>query len=97
MRHDICSAEESDKFCGNLAELALAGKEFGAQSVHAKSLFGHIAFGIEIDVKDLSGRNRILELNATDFNDPVAGHRVEPRRFRVENDFAHVKLASGDR
>ena len=49
----------------------------------------NVALGIDKAMKFAARRNAVENLDATDFDQPVALFRIEASRFRVENDLAH--------
>ena len=49
----------------------------------------NVALRIDKAMKFAARRNAVEDLDATDFDQPVALLRIEARRFRVENDLAH--------
>jgi hypothetical protein len=58
--------------------------------VHALGFDGHVAFGIEIGLEGAAGGEVIDEFDAADLDDAVAVARLEPCRFRVEDDLPHL-------
>jgi hypothetical protein len=58
--------------------------------MHRKSFLRHVAFGIDVAVKCLAGGHAIEDLNAADFNKPIASQRIETGGFGIQNDFTHV-------
>ncbi len=67
----------------------LLGQELGRQAVHGERFRRHVAFGIDVDVKGLARRHAVEDLDAADFDQPVAAQRIEASGFGIENDFAH--------
>ena len=49
----------------------------------------NVALRIDEAMEFAARRNAIEDLDATDFDQPVALLRIEARRFGVENDLAH--------
>ncbi len=57
--------------------------------MHAEGLLRHVAFGIEVDVKGLAGRDRVQKLDGADLDDPVPARGIKACRLRIKNDLAH--------
>ena len=68
--------DEIHEVLGEFGEERLVGQEFLRQAVHVEGLLRHVAFGIDVDVIELAGRNVVDQFNATDFHQPVAAARV---------------------
>ncbi len=64
--------DESEKFLGDLGKLRLSDQRLCRNSVNPERLVRHVALGIEIEVKCLSGRNRIQNFNTADLDDAMA-------------------------
>ena len=64
--------------------------------MHGEGFRRHVALGIEMPMKGLAGRHPVQNLDAADFNQPVAAQRVEAGGFGIENDFAHQLQAAGN-
>jgi hypothetical protein len=57
--------------------------------MHRECFRRHVALWIEMPVKGLAGRHAIEDLDAADFNQPIAAQRIKAGGFSIENDFAH--------
>ena len=57
--------------------------------MHREGFRRHGPFGIEIAVKGLPGRHAVENLDAADFDQPIAAQRIKAGGFGIENDFAH--------
>ncbi len=90
MDHQRRIAYELQKFLDHLGEERLVGEELPGKTMHGKRFSRHVALGIEIPMKGLAGRHPVENLDAADFNQPVAAQRVEARGSGIENDFAHL-------
>ena len=58
--------------------------------MNRESLFGHVAFGIDVTVKFAAGRDMVDKLDAGDLDDAMAFGRIQTGRFGVEHDFAQL-------
>jgi hypothetical protein len=47
-------------------------------------------------MKCLAGRHAIEDLDAADFDQPIAAQGIEAGGFGIENDFAHELQAAGE-
>ena len=74
------------------AKTGLPARNSDGKPMHPEGFLRHIAFGIEIDVERLAGRNGIQKLDTADFDDAMPVGRIEPGRLRVEDDFPHRAL-----
>ena len=89
VNHQRRIADELQKLIDNASEQRLVGQEFAGQAVHGECFRRHVAFGIDVTMKCLSGRHAVEDFDATDFDQPIAAQRVEAGGFGIENDFAH--------
>src|SRR5207245_341913 len=80
---------EGEELIDLLREEWLVDEELGRKAMHGKGFCRHIALGIEVAVKDLPRRHAVENLDAADFDQPVASQRIEAGGFGVENDFTH--------
>jgi hypothetical protein len=55
-----------------------------------ESLFGHVAFGIDVAVKFAAGRDMVDKLDAGNLDDAMAFGWIQTGRFGVEHDFAQL-------
>ena len=76
-------------------EQRLVGQELAGKPVHGESFRRHVAFRIDVDVKGLTGRHPVENLDTADFDQPIAAQRVEAGGFGIENDFAHQSEPEG--
>jgi hypothetical protein len=63
--------------------------------VHGEGFGRHLALGVEMAVKDLSRRHAIENLDAADFDQPIAAQGIEAGGFGIEDDFAHERVPGG--
>ena len=82
-------ADELQELLHDFREQRLAGEKFAGQAVHGKRFRRHVALGIDVAVKRLPRRHAVEDLDAADFDEPVAAQRIEAGGFGIENDFAH--------
>ncbi len=92
--HQRILADEGEELVDHRGEERLVGEELGGQAVDVERLDRHVAFGIEIDVEGLPGRDAVEYLDAADLHQPVAGERVEARGLGVEHDLTHRDVPS---
>jgi hypothetical protein len=58
-------------------------------AVHAKSVFRHVALGIDQRMVNEAGRDLMDDLDAADLDNAMAVDGAEAGRFSIENDLAH--------
>ncbi len=88
-------ANEFQEGVDDFGEQRLGGQELSRQAVHGKRFRRHVALGIDVAVIGLPGRHAVVDLDAADFDQPVAAQRIEACGFGIENDFAHEVLVPG--
>ncbi len=88
MRDNSIAAGKLQEALGDPGENRLAREKLGRKPMHPESRLGHVAFWIDIGVKDLAGRYGIEKLDAADLDDPVAACRIKPRRLCIEDNLA---------
>ena len=57
--------------------------------MYAKGTFGHIAFGIDINMKCSAGRHVVFKLDTSDLAQTVPFFRLDARGFSIKDNFAH--------
>ena len=62
--------------------------------MNLKCLGGHVSLGIDVGVERRPGWYPVEQLNAAQFNEPMALSRVETCRFGIEDDFTHGARAA---
>ena len=80
---------ESEEIVGDLGEGRLVLQELSREPVHLEGGRRHVAFGIDVAVKGLAGRDAVEQLDAADFHHPIARQGIEPSGLGVENDLSH--------
>ena len=88
MHHQDRALDEGEHVVGELGEARLVEQELGGEPVHLEGLVGNIALGVQMAMPNPPRRDAIDQLDAADLDDAMAVERVEPRRFRIEHDFA---------
>jgi len=71
-----------------MLEARLAGQEGRRQAVHALGVRRHVAAGVDVDVEAPPRRHEVLDLQAGDFHQPVAGGGLEAGGLGVKDDLA---------
>jgi hypothetical protein len=61
--------------------------------MHRESLFGHVAFGVDVTVEFAASRDVMDKLDAGDLYDAMAFAWIQTGRFGVEHDFAQLVSA----
>ena len=89
MRNELGVAEKGDELFHFVGEQRLILEEFAGQGVNLKCGFRHVAFGIEVTMESLAGRETIDEFDAADLDQAIALGRIEPCCLGIENDLAH--------
>ena len=89
MDHQRRIGDEFQKFLDHLGKKRLVGQELAGKTVHGESFGRHVAFRIDVPMKGLSGRHPVENLDAADFNQPIAPQRIEASGLGIENNFAH--------
>src|SRR5713226_6753836 len=92
--HQRSAADEIEEIGCQVAELGLVVEKIVADAVHRQRTRLALALRIEVMVPDALGDAPIEDLDAADFDDPVAQARVEARGFGVEHDAAHWGLSA---
>src|SRR5947209_18666495 len=64
-------ADKGKKLVRHVFEQRLASQELARQAVHFVSGFGYVALRIDIAVKDLAGRDAVVELDAAELDEAV--------------------------
>ena len=77
-----------------VGEFRFAAEKLGREAVNLLRPVRHVAFGIEIGMKEFPGRHMVEELDATKLDQTMAILRREAGGFGIENDFAHRLLVS---
>ena len=83
--------EKGDQLVHFVGKQRLVLEKVDRQPVNLERLLRHVTFRIEIIMERLAGREPIDELDATDFNHPIALERIEAGSFGIENNLAHRK------
>src|SRR6478672_9293384 len=83
-------ADKSEKLLGDLFKQRLAGQEFARQAMHLVSRFGDVALRVDVAMKNLTGRNTIVEFDAADLDKAMALVRIETCRLGIEDDLPHL-------
>src|SRR5258708_7435415 len=83
-------ADEGQKFIHDRGKGRMLGEELRRQPMDGIGLLRHLAFGIDVAVKDAPARHVIDELDAADLDDAMAVGGVESRRLSIEHDLTHV-------
>ena len=89
MDHQGRALDEIQERPGDVSELRLVRQKGIGQAVNFKGLGRHVAFGIDVDMEDLAGRDVIDQFDTADLDDPMTVPWIETGGFRIEDDFAH--------
>src|SRR5947209_3556429 len=73
-----------------MLEQRLAGQELAREAVHLEGGFRNVPLRIEVAMKDLPGRNAIVEYETADLDEAMPVARIEPCRLGIENDLPHL-------
>lgn len=87
-------ADEFQEIAHHFGEYRMAGQEFGRQAMNGEGLGRHVALGIDVSVEVTAGRQMVDQLDTADLDDAMTGRRIEARRFRIKDDFAHAPAAA---
>ena len=83
------AVDELQELVGDLVEGRLVGEIGRADAVYGQRVgMDRPALRIDVEVEDAAGRKAVDQFDAADLDDAVLA-RVQPGRFRVEDDFAH--------
>ncbi len=82
--------DEVEKRLGDVGEQRLAGQELSGQAVDVERVRRHVALRVEVVLEGLAARHVVDQLETADLDDAVAGARIEPGGFGIENDFTHA-------
>src|ERR1700728_2149263 len=89
VRDKLRVVEENEQLVRHFGEQRLVPAERDRQAANAARRFRHVAFRVEVTVEGPAGRKAIDELDAADFDQPIALERIEARGFSIEDDFPH--------
>ena len=89
VNHQRRIRNEIEKLVDHLGKQRLARQELGGKAMHGERLGRYVTFGIDVSMKGLAGRHAIKNLDAADFDQPIAAQGIKARGFGIENDFAH--------
>ena len=81
-------ADEAHQLVHHLVEFRGSANLLVGDAVHPDGVRRDQPFGMHQGVKGPPGRQQILDLDAADLDQPIAGLRIEAGGFGVEDDFA---------
>ena len=90
MNHQGRIADEGDEILDHLGEAWLVGQELAAEAMDLESLLGHVALRVQIGLVLVPGRHPVVQLEAGDLDQPVAGRRIESGRLGIQDHFTHA-------
>ena len=93
MNDQIRALNEIAQLVGDLRELRLVAQEFGGESVDGECARIAVAFRIYVEVQVVAREPAVHQLDAADFNNAVAGARIQAGGFGIEDELTHVGLA----
>jgi hypothetical protein len=64
--------DEVEKLVHDVPEQRLVGEKLRGKAMNRERLLRHVAFRIDVAVKELSGRHPVEDLDAADFDDAIA-------------------------
>jgi hypothetical protein len=77
---------------GHVLEERLVGEKVEGDAVHRHRAGVDVPLGVHIDVVVAAGELAVDDLDAGDFDQPVAGLPVEAGGFGIQNDLSHALL-----
>jgi hypothetical protein len=89
MRDQRRVGDEVEQVLHRMVKRRVLRQEFDAQSMHARRLLGHVAFGMKVGVEDAARLDPVDELDAADLHHPVAARETQSGGFGVEHDLPH--------
>ena len=87
---DLRAGDVVAQFVGDFREFRLIAEEFGGQAVNRQRTLFRVAFRVDVAMKVIAGQSAVHDLDAADFDDAVAGTRVQACGFGIENDLSHI-------
>ncbi len=78
---------------GDLRELRFVAQEFGGQPVDRQCARIAVAFRVDVEVQVVAREPAVHQLDAADFDNAVAGARIQAGGFGIEDELTHVGLA----
>jgi hypothetical protein len=90
MIHSAPSANAMNS-AANVAKLRLALQVLPRHSVDFGRGGVDLPFGVDPEMHRAAGRAAVGHLESRELDDPVPLLRIEPRRFRVDDDLAHAR------
>lgn len=81
--------DEIAQLRSDFRELRFVGEEFGREAVHCERAGIAVAFRVHVEVQVVACKTSIHQLDAADFDDPVARSRIQAGGFGVQYQLAH--------
>ena len=88
------AADKLQEFRGHVLEQRLHGKKVVVDAMDLQRAGPHRPLRIHVAVERLLGKLAVDQLDATDFDDPVARLGLQARGFRIQYDLPHGRQAS---
>src|SRR5665213_4631070 len=82
-------ADEGEQLVNMRGKRRMSLEEVVAEPVNRLGARRHLAFGVDVAMEELAGRQVIEQLDAGDLDDAMAVGRIEAGGFGVEHDLAH--------
>ena len=87
--------EEFDQLLDAILEHRLRRQEEVGETVNRFGFRRHGSKRIEISVEGPAGLDAVDHLDAADLDHAIAAGRIQPGRFRIEDDFPHLVFIDG--
>ena len=92
--HQFRTIDELEELLDHIREFRLVGEELHRQSGHFLRARLELAFGVEVSLEGAPGRASFDQLDAADFDDPVALVPGQAGGFGIQYDLSHQSLAA---
>src|SRR5574338_74826 len=89
VRDQRAVSEELEQLLDLVGKARLVRQKEVAEAVDFLGLERHVPVGVEISVEMPAGLDAVVDLDAADLDDPVAGCRIQSSRLGVENNLTH--------
>ena len=90
VNHQPVRTDKSQQLVCDRGKGRLVRQKLCGDAMDRESLFGHVAFGIDVTVKFAAGRDVVDKLDAGDLDNAMAFAWIQTGRFGVEHDFAQL-------
>jgi hypothetical protein len=84
--NQLLLADEGQEFLRYLGEPRFVPQKSSGQPMNALGFLRHVAFGVDIALKDRTRRHVVQQLHGGQLDDAMPGLRIQAGRFGIEDD-----------